>query len=100
MEKMKIIGWELTKNKNGVEMATLNAELLRNYIKYVEELEKEVDINEIIKTYKNRKEQFIEADKLVRELAELDKMKAIQSNHEELIQLMITSQSYVKQNPK
>lgn len=43
MEKIEIIGWELTKNEHGVEMATLNSKTLIAYIKQHESLQKELE---------------------------------------------------------
>ena len=43
MNKPQIVGWELTKNENGVEMATLPAEQLRNALVYMDELEQKLN---------------------------------------------------------
>jgi hypothetical protein len=39
MKRPEVIGWELTRNENNVEMATLPAEVLRDAIKYIEFIE-------------------------------------------------------------
>jgi len=44
MEKVKLTGWEITINQNGVKMATLNHEQFINFLKYNEYLEEQVKL--------------------------------------------------------
>jgi len=41
-QKPLVPGWELTTNEKGVEMATLPAQLLRDTLDYIEELEQQL----------------------------------------------------------
>jgi len=48
VNKPEIIGWNLSTNENGIEMATLPADILRNAVLYIEQVEpREVSVGEI-----------------------------------------------------
>jgi len=52
MKRPEIIGWELTRNENDVEMATLPAKVLRDALSYIEFIEaKSVNENEIKRAF-------------------------------------------------
>lgn len=50
MERPWIAGWELTTNEKGVEMATLPAQMLRDTLDYLERLEKQCNIADVVAT--------------------------------------------------
>lgn len=48
MKRPWIAGWELTTNEKGVEMATLPAQMLRDTLAYIENIEKQCNIANVV----------------------------------------------------